>query len=129
MTNNFDFFRLIGQELTSVLVATNSIRLQFVKYPFSKSGEFKDSTVIEILHGYEANSPGASTVRLRDGIDKFRACACPILKCIEHSVKRAELSPDGDLHVIFDDEFSLRILVGDDGFEGFHVHGQTPFDL
>lgn len=127
MTIDFDLARLAGQELSSVLIATNSIRLQFVRYPLSRTGDFEDSTVVEIEHGYEASSPTAPAVLLRDGIEKFRLGTCSILGHIEHIVKRAERSSNGDLHLLFDDEFSLRILAGDDGFEGFQVHGQrTP---
>lgn len=128
MTIDFDIARLAGQELSSVLIATNSIRLQFVRYPLSKTGAFADSAVIEIEHGYETSSPSAHVMLLRDDIERFRVCVSPILQRIEHTVKRAEHSPDGALHLIFDDEFRLRILPGDDGFEGFHLHRSTPPD-
>ncbi len=124
MTIDFDLARLAGQELSSVLVSTNSIRLQFVKYPLSKTGNFEDSVAIDIEHGYETSSPTTPAVLQCDGIEKFRLGTCSILGHIEHIVKRAEYSSNGDLHLLFDDEFSLRILKGDDGFEGFQVHDQ-----
>lgn len=122
MTTDIEVSRLVGQELSSVLVATNSIRLQFVKYPLSPSGAFEDSALVEIEHGYEVTQAGSHTAQfLRDGIAEFRNGAGLLLRLIERTVKHASQSSNGDVDLVFDDGSCMRLLVSDEGFEGFHV--------
>lgn len=119
---DFDLKRLIGQQLTSVWVATNTISLYFLKYPLSKTSKPKDSVTIRINHGYEITIGSALAIfRLEDSIEQFRNGAGAILSLIEHRVCSAISSPEGDIDLNFVKGQSLRILYGDDGFEGFHL--------
>ena len=115
--------RLPGQELSSVLIATNSVRLQFVKYPLLPNGRFMDACLIDIEHGFEvASSDGREVFLLKDGVTAFRVGASGLVRMIEQLVVEAVRSPEGSLQLRFDGGHCLSILQGDDGFEGFSVH-------
>lgn len=115
--------RLSGQELSSVLIATNSVRLQFVKYPLLPNGRFTDACLIDIEHGFELTSSDEREVFLsKEGIAAFRVGASGLVRMIEQLVVEAVCSPEGNLQLRFDGGQYLSILQGDDGFEGFAVH-------
>ena len=115
--------RLMGQELSSVSVETNFVRLQFVKYPLLPSGRFTDACLLDIEHGFEvASSDGREVFLLKDGVTAFRIGASGLVRMIEQLVVDAVWSPEGNLQLRFDGGHYLSILQGDDGFEGFAVH-------
>lgn len=123
MTDRSQLTRLPGQELSSVLVATNSVRLEFVKYPLLPSGEFTDTCVIEIEHGFDVASDGERrSYRSADSMAAFREGAFNLVRMIESVVVEAQCSPEGDLLLHFAGERCIRIVRGDDGFDGFAVH-------
>lgn len=115
--------RLMGQELSSVSVETNAVRLQFVKYPLLPSGRFTDACLIDIEHGFEvASSDGREVFLSKEGVAAFRVGASGLVRMIEQLVVEAVWSPEGNLQLRFDGGHCLSILQGDDGFEGFAVH-------
>jgi len=121
--DNAQCVRLMGQELSSVSVETNAVRLQFVKYPLLPSGRFTDACLIDIEHGFEvASSDGREVFLLKDGVTAFRVGASGLVRMIEQLVVEAVWSPAGNLQLRFDGGHCLSILQGDGGFEGFVVH-------
>jgi hypothetical protein len=126
MLNHIELARFIEQELSSVLVETNSIRLQFVQYPLSKSGEFKDSAIVEIEHGFEVlANKDAITAIYNEGAEMFRKKASALLQFIEDVVVAANLTTSNDLELVFKSGGVVRVLESDQGFDGFHIHLQS----
>ncbi len=123
MSNHVETQRLIGQELSSVTVSTNSIRLQFVAYPLATNWQFRDAAVVEIEHGYEiASDQGAIAVFQGDGLVHFRHGACGFLYLIEKSAKAVNIGEHGELVLIFSDDASVRLPVSCEGFDTYHIH-------
>ena len=103
--------RLPGQELSSVLIATSSVRLQFVKYPLLPNGRFMDACLIDIEHGFELASSDECEVFLsKEGIAAFRVGASGLVRMIEQLVVEAAWSPAGNLQLRFDGGHCLSIL-------------------
>jgi hypothetical protein len=126
MLTDVDLKRLVGQELSSVTISTNSIRLQFVRYPLSSAGHFLDSAVVEIEHGYEVRSGSGNTVAIyRDGLIEFRTGAAALLQFIDLAIDDASISGTEDMNLTFRGSGEIRILASDEGFEGFQVHHQS----
>jgi len=114
--------RLIGQKLCSVLTAIDHISLKFVKYPLSATGKFTDGALIDIEEGYSVTNEHKSTsVRSKEGLDKFRQQSLELIKLIEATVTEVQISPDGELELEFDSDFTLRLLTSEIGFDSFEV--------
>src|SRR4051794_16638285 len=104
MSNHVEIQRLVGQELSSVAVSSNSIRLQFVGYPLATNGQFRDAAVIEIEHGYEiVSDQGSVSVVQSDGLTAFRREAAGFLCLIEKTVRAASIGGHGELQLVFSD--------------------------
>jgi hypothetical protein len=128
MHNEIDTQRLIGQELSSVSVSKNNIRLHFVRYPFSTvSAKFKDSAEIDIENGYEIISTSGHSVTAvqKDGDGVLHINAGVFLPFIERAIVSAKLTDTEDLDLIFDNGIGARILASNIGFEAYHVRMQS----
>lgn len=123
MSDHIEIQRLVGLELCSVTVSSNSIRLQLAGYPLGRSGQFRDAAVIEIEHAYEITSAqGSVSVTQEDGLESFRQESSGFLQLIEKSIDNASFGTQGELKLVFSEGTNVRLLRSDEGFESFHIH-------
>ncbi|QNA88166.1 hypothetical protein G4G28_06055 [Massilia sp. Dwa41.01b] len=114
--------RLVGQQLTSVLVAIDCISLKFVKYPLSEKGEFSDSANVDIEEGYEAAGEwGALTIRKDNDLNGFRIGAIHLIALIGQCIEDVKPDKNGGLELYFDSNTSVRLLVSEQGFDSFDL--------
>lgn len=117
-----DLQRLIGQQLSSVLVATDYLTLKFVKYPLLEGGRFSDSADIDIEEGFEiSDNVEAFTIRNSDGLKEFQMGATHLIALIGEQVSDVKPCPSGELILLFDAK-SVRLLLNEFGFDSFNVN-------
>jgi hypothetical protein len=120
--NSSDEIRLIGQQLSSVLVAIDYITLKFVKYPLSSNGEFSDSALVDIEEGFEVKiDEGTVTVRKDDDLGKFQKGAVSFINLIGQTVTDVNPCPNGELELRFDTHTTVRFLINEQGFDSFDL--------
>lgn len=119
-TNDLD--DLVGQELTSITVATNNIRLSFVKYPFSVESGFESEASIDIQAGFKVRTNTESYEADSDNIAQLRQQGGRLVGLIERAIVEVDQLPGGELFLCFDDGARLEISVNKEGFESFQLH-------
>jgi hypothetical protein len=114
--------RLIGQQLTSVLIAIDYMTLKFVKYPLLKGGEFSDGANVDIEEGFEVtNDMGSFIVRKNDDLKGFQMASVYLIALIGQHVVEVKPFANGELDLLFDAHASVRLLVSQEGFDSFDI--------
>lgn len=120
--NECDMKKLIGQEMSSVTVATNYVRLVFVKYPFNREGGFESEASIDIEAGFIVRTHTESYSADSRDIAQLRRQGGYLVDLIGRTVTDVNQRPSGELLMRFDDSVDLEISVNKEGFESYHVH-------
>lgn len=118
-----DITRLNGMQLVSVVIATNIIRMNFIKYPIKPDNCCTDSASIDIEEGFTITKSGSSqSVRQADGLIQLRLAAMRLVELIEHSVTKAETSTGDEALISFESGEALVLHKSTVGFDSYAIH-------
>ena len=123
MKTQIDLNALNGQELTSVMVMTNCVRLQFAKYPLREDGRLTDEALIDIDSGFELVRQTRKVIgKVSSDRVAFREAAGHLVSLIEHRIADIRMLADRQLRISFSDNSELTLLINEHGFESYRIH-------
>lgn len=123
LQNQEEILRLQGMELASVRVATNSIRLDCVKYPLNAANRFSDEIAIDIEAGYSIRDESEHHTFLQsNGLGAFRLGSVYLTGLIEQKCATVGYDKNNDLFIKFENGKTLLLHQSLQGFDSFEIH-------
>ncbi len=123
LQNQEEILRLQGMELARVCVATNSIRLDFVKYPLNSENRYSDEIAIDIEAGYSILDESEHHTFLQsNGLGAFRLGSFYLNCLIEQTCATVGIDKKNELWIKFENGKTLLLHQCLQGFDSFEIH-------